>query len=52
MGNLNFGIKKIAIRDYLAGITSKDIARRFIFPKKAIEAHDAGIIHIHKNIVA
>lgn len=34
-------------RDYLAGITSKDIARRFIFPKKAIEAHDAGIIHIH-----
>lgn len=34
-------------RDYLAGITSKDIARRFIFPKKAIEAHDAGMIHIH-----
>lgn len=34
-------------RDYLAGITSKDIARRFIFPKDVIEAHDAGIIHIH-----
>lgn len=35
-------------RDYMAGIVSTDIARNFIFPKKAIEAHDAGIIHIHK----
>lgn len=35
-------------RDYIAGITSKDIARRFIFPKNTIEAHDAGIIHIHE----
>ena len=34
-------------RDYIAGITSKDIARRFIFPKDVIEAHDEGIIHIH-----
>lgn len=34
-------------RDYIAGITSKDIARRFIFPKRVIEAHDAGAIHIH-----
>lgn len=34
-------------RDYIAGITSKDIARRFIFPKEVIEAHDTGIIHIH-----
>lgn len=34
-------------RDYIAGITSKDIARRFIFPKEAIEAHDNGLIHIH-----
>lgn len=34
-------------RDYIAGITSKDIARRFIFPKDVIEAHDKGIIHIH-----
>ena len=39
-------------RDYIAGITSKDIARRFIFPKEVIEAHDEGIIHIHKKIVA
>lgn len=35
-------------RDYLAGIVSKDIARTYIFPKEAIEAHDAGIIHIHE----
>ena len=35
-------------RDYMAGIVSTDIARNFIFPKKAIEAHDKGIIHIHK----
>lgn len=34
-------------RDYIAGITSKDIARRFIFPKDVVEAHDTGIIHIH-----
>ncbi len=34
-------------RDYMAGITSTDIARRFIFPKEAVEAHDKGIIHIH-----
>lgn len=34
-------------RDYIAGITSKDIARRFIFPKEVVEAHDEGIIHIH-----
>jgi hypothetical protein len=34
-------------RDYIAGITSKDIARRFIFPKDVIQAHDEGIIHIH-----
>lgn len=34
-------------RDYIAGITSTDIARRFVFPKKSIETHDQGIIHIH-----
>ena len=34
-------------RDYIAGITSTDIARRFIFPKKSVGAHDQGIIHIH-----
>lgn len=34
-------------RDYLAGITSTDIARRFLIPKDVIEAHDEGILHFH-----
>lgn len=34
-------------RDYIAGAVSTDHARRFLFPKECIEAHDAGIIHIH-----
>ena len=34
-------------RDYLAGITSTDIARRYIFTKDVVEAHDAGICHQH-----
>ena len=39
-------------RDYIAGSVSTDIARNYLFPKEVIEAHDAGLIHIHKNIVA
>jgi len=34
-------------RDYLAGITSTDITRRFLLPNDVLEAHDAGIIHFH-----
>lgn len=34
-------------RDYLAGIASTDLARRFLLPKEVCEAHDAGIIHQH-----
>lgn len=34
-------------RDYLAGITSTDIARRFILPKEVVKAHDEGLIHVH-----
>ena len=34
-------------RDYVAGITNTDIARRFIFPEDVVKAHDEGIIHIH-----
>ena len=34
-------------RDYLAGITSTDITRRFLLPKEVVEAHDEGIIHFH-----
>ena len=34
-------------RDYLAGITSTDITRRFLLPEEIVLAHDAGIIHFH-----
>lgn len=34
-------------RDYLAGATSTDLARNYIFPKDVIEAYDEGIVHQH-----
>ncbi len=34
-------------RDYLAGITSTDITRRFLLSDDIVKAHDAGIIHFH-----
>ena len=34
-------------RDYLAGITSTDIAKNYIFPKNVIKAHEKGIVHQH-----
>ena len=34
-------------RDYLAGITSTDITRRFLLPLDIVKAHDEGIIHFH-----
>ena len=34
-------------RDYMAGITSTDIARRFLLPKDVVSAHDDGLIHVH-----
>ena len=34
-------------RDYLAGITSTDITRRFLLPEDIVRAHDDGIIHFH-----
>ncbi len=34
-------------RDYLAGITSTDITRRFLLPEDVVKAHDEGIIHFH-----
>ena len=34
-------------RDYLAGITSVDITRRFLLPEDIVKAHDEGIIHFH-----
>lgn len=34
-------------RDYIAGVTSTDIARRLLLPKDVVAAHDEGIIHFH-----
>ena len=34
-------------RDYMAGITSTDITRRFLLPEDVVKAHDEGIIHFH-----
>jgi len=34
-------------RDYIAGITSTDITRRFLLPEDIVSAHDEGIIHFH-----
>lgn len=35
------------MRDYMAGEVSKDICKRFIYPKHIMEAHEEGIIHHH-----
>lgn len=35
------------LRDYMAGEVSRDICRRYLFPKKIIAAHDDGILHVH-----
>ena len=34
-------------RDYLAGITSTDITKRFLLPPDVVEAHEQGLIHFH-----
>lgn len=34
-------------RDYMAGIISKDISRRYLLPPEIVQAHDEGIIHFH-----
>lgn len=34
-------------RDYMAGVVSKDISKRFLLPEDVVEAHEAGIIHFH-----
>lgn len=39
-------------RDYMAGEVSKDLTRRLLLPKDIVEAHDKGLIHVHKLIVA
>ncbi len=46
--NSNKDSKNVTVqRDYLAGITSTDISRRFLLPEDVVKAHDAGIIHFH-----
>ena len=46
--NANKNAKSVTTqRDYLAGITSTDITRRFLLDKDIVEAHDNGIIHFH-----
>lgn len=46
--NSNKDAKVVTVqRDYIAGVTSTDIARRFLLPKDVCEAHDKGIIHQH-----
>lgn len=34
-------------RDYMAGVASKDICRRFLLPPDIVQAHEEGIIHFH-----
>lgn len=34
-------------RDYMAGVVSEDISKRFLLPEDIVEAHEAGIIHFH-----
>lgn len=36
-------------RDYIAGEVSKSISRRLLLDEDIVEAHDRGLIHIHKQ---
>lgn len=46
--NSNKDAKIVTVqRDYLAGITSTDIAKRFLLPPEVVKAHEEGIIHQH-----
>lgn len=46
--NSNKNSKIVTVqRDYMAGITSTDLSRRFLLPKDVVEAHDKGILHFH-----
>ena len=46
--NSNKNAKIVTVqRDYLAGITSTDITKRFLLPEDIVTAHDDGIIHFH-----
>lgn len=46
--NSNKDAKTVTVqRDYLAGITSTDITKRFLLPEDVVKAHNEGIIHFH-----
>ena len=46
--NSNKDAKAVTVlRDYIAGVTSTDITRRFLLPEEVVKAHDEGIIHFH-----
>lgn len=46
--NSNKDAKTVTVqRDYLAGITSTDITKRFLLPEDVVKAHEKGIIHFH-----
>lgn len=34
-------------RDYMAGMVSKELSEKLLFPPDVMEAHKAGIIHVH-----
>lgn len=34
-------------RDYMSGMTSRDIVERLLFPEDIIKAHKEGLIHVH-----
>lgn len=34
-------------RDYMAGIVSTDITRRYLLPPEVVQAHDEGVLHFH-----
>lgn len=40
------------MRDYIAGFSCKEMAQKIIIPKDIVDAHQQGIIHFHKLIVA
>ena len=46
--NSNKDAKLVTVqRDYMAGILSTDITRRYLLPPDIVQAHDEGIIHFH-----
>lgn len=46
--NSNKNAKRTTVqRDYMAGIVSTDITRRFLLDPDIVKAHDEGIIHFH-----